>query len=402
LETLKLLHGAGSLPSPRVTSVSCSGGEASLMADLAEGTQLEFADFSKTQLSTLGAVLGERVGLANPLDYHTYIWSDVPTMTACFTAVMSGDASLNVFVLDIPRDDICDPAGHDCAIEAIIQAKQASGAQVAVIATLPENMNEEVTQRFLSAGVIPLHGMQAGIAAIDAAIRAGRLQQQPEPVPVIQASSPAVSGFVDLDEQQAKSALAKFGLSTPRSISTTTKDEAMSLVSTDDYPLVLKGLGIAHKSEAGAVILSIQDSAQLAAAFDKMPAQASGFLLESMIAQGGAELIIGVSRDQLGLFVLTIGAGGILTELLTDTASLLLPARRSEIQEAIESLKINRILQGFRGQPTLDLQAVLDAIEAVMKYVNANQQHLQELDINPLIVQSDRAIAVDALIRLSK
>jgi acyl-CoA synthetase (NDP forming) len=372
------------------------------MADLAEGTQLEFADFSKTQLSTLGAVLGERVGLANPLDYHTYIWSDVPTMTACFTAVMSGDASLNVFVLDIPRDDICDPAGHDCAIEAIIQAKQASGAQVAVIATLPENMNEEVTQRFLSAGVIPLHGMQAGIAAIDAAIRAGRLQQQPEPVPVIQASSPAVSGFVDLDEQQAKSALAKFGLSTPRSISTTTKDEAMSLVSTDDYPLVLKGLGIAHKSEAGAVILSIQDSAQLAAAFDKMPAQASGFLLESMIAQGGAELIIGVSRDQLGLFVLTIGAGGILTELLTDTASLLLPARRSEIQEAIESLKINRILQGFRGQPTLDLQAVLDAIEAVMKYVNANQQHLQELDINPLIVQSDRAIAVDALIRLSK
>ncbi len=408
LETLKLLDTIGPLAGSRIASVSCSGGEASLMSDLSVNTRLEFPDFNEQRIKELAEVLGEKVTLANPLDYHTYIWGDLPIMTACFTAVMKEDLDLAVFILDIPRSDMCDIDSFNCAIEAIIAARQATDANVAVLATLGENLDEVISQRFLEAGIVPLHGMEEGIMAIDKSIfernrkrsckknlRAARSYSSVFLSQPINSNTKAVS----IDEYQAKLDLKKFGLPVPESSKVLAKLQIIKAAAKHRYPLALKGLGLEHKTEAGAVILSINSDDELRQASKKLPDCKGGYLIEEMVEKAIAELIIGVTRDDLGLFLLTVGAGGVLTEILSDTVSLLLPSNREEIANALKSLKMYSILEGYRGQDGVNISAIIDAVEAVSAYVEAHQGSLQELDINPLLAGKTSVTAVDALIR---
>ncbi|MFZ1814156.1 MAG: acetate--CoA ligase family protein [Rhizobiaceae bacterium] len=397
LETLKLMHMFGPLPGANVCSVSCSGGEASLMADLAEGSRLDWRDFSPQQYKALKDELGPIVTVANPLDYHTFIWGDTQRMTRVFAEVMRDNFDLAIFVLDLPRTDRCDTAGYQCAVDAIIGARAQTGARVSVLTSLPENLPEDVCQRFLEAGIVPLHGMEEGLEAIDAAIAAGTHPASPERLVLL---GEATRGEVlTLSEAQSKTELAQYGLALPRSVSADNAPDIASASTDLAYPVVLKGLGVAHKSEAGAVALGLGDRNAVLSAADAMKHVASGFLCEEMATGGVAEILAGVTRDATGLFLLTVGSGGVQTELLADTASLLLPATRTEIEGALFSLKAGRLLEGFRGKPAANVEKLLDAIEAICAYVHGNADRLVELDVNPLIVTPERTVAVDALVR---
>ncbi|MCB1421791.1 MAG: acetate--CoA ligase family protein [Nitratireductor sp.] len=403
LETLKLMHAFGPLPGNAVCSVSCSGGEASLMADLAEGSAIDYRDFSSAQVRALKDELGPIVSIANPLDYHTFIWGDTERMTRVFSAVLADGFDLTVFVLDLPRADRCDPSSYQCAVDAIIAAQAATGARTSVLTSLPENLSEPVSAAFLEAGILPLHGMEEGLLAIDAAIRAGRRSFLPGPVLL---SAPKEGGgkqdgSIVLSEAQSKAELARHGLPLAKSATANSIDYLASVCEGLSFPLVLKGIGIAHKSEAGAVALNLRDVDAVIAAARGMQG-VNGFLVEEMIGGGLAEILVGVTRDATGLYLLTVGSGGIMTELMEDAASLLLPVSREDIGEALSRLKVARLLEGFRGRPAADMTAVLDAIEAVCHYAEANAGRLIELDVNPLIACKEGAFAVDALIRLEQ
>lgn len=398
LETLKLLHALGPLPGASVCSVSCSGGEASLMADLSSGSALDFVDFAASQRAALKAELGPIVTIANPLDYHTFIWGDTPRMTRVFSTVTAGTFDLTVFILDLPRADRCDPAGYQCAVDAIIAAKAQTGSRVAVLASLPENMSDHFTREFMRGGVAVLHGMSEGIAAISAAIAAGRFKDA-DPEPLLLATKGAASSSI-LSEAASKEALSGFGLRIPRSIQAQSIDELIEESAALSFPVVLKGTGLAHKSEAGLVALGIADEPSLTAAARKMQGVTSEFLVEEMAVGGIAEVLVGITRDPTGTFLLTLGAGGVLTELLADTASLLLPASPVEIEAALDSLRIGRLLKGYRGKPAADMGALTDAVMAICRYAVAHGDRLVELEVNPLIARVGDAIAVDALIRL--
>ena len=261
LETLKLMHAFGPLPGNAICSVSCSGGEASLMSDMAEASAIGYRDFSAAQVKALKEELGPIVTIANPLDYHTFIWGDTERMTRVFSAVLADDFDLTVFVLDLPRADRCDPASYQCAVDAIIAAQAVTGARVAVMTSLPENLSEPVSSAFLEAGILPLHGMEEGLAAIDSAIRAGRLAFRPEPV--LLAGPKEVAGkqgsSVVLSEAQSKAELALHGLSVAKSTKANGIDDLAHACKGLTFPVVLKGMGIAHKSEAGAVALNLRD-----------------------------------------------------------------------------------------------------------------------------------------------
>jgi hypothetical protein len=99
---------------------------------------------------------------------------------------------------------------------------------------------------------------------------------------------------------------------------------------------------------------------------------------------------------------LVLGAGGILVELLKDSRSLLLPTNDAAIREALLSLRSAPLLQGFRGRPAVDLDALVQAIRAVADYAGEHAAQLLELDVNPLLVNAQGAVAVDALIRLAQ
>lgn len=202
-----------------------------------------------------------------------------------------------------------------------------------------------------------------------------------------------------MTESAAKQQLAKFGLSILQTKEINHKTYIEQAATAFVYSLVLKTLGIAHKSESGAVILGIDSNESLRAAIEKIPESNDGYLLKQMVNLALAKIIIGVSLDTSGMLLLTLGAGGILTELLNDSASLVMPVTRSEVKDAISSIKINSVLQGYRGSPAVNITTVVEAVMSVQNCVEANIDLIVELDINPLIVREHDSVAVDALIR---
>ncbi len=388
LECLKFLQIAGPLSGNRVVSVSCSGGEVSLMADLSRNTGLTYPVFSTKGLKTLNGLLGDKVDLANPLDYHTYIWGDVPLMTDVFATVMSEDLDLSLFVLDIPRADQCDPSGHDCAIEAIINAKALTGANVAVIGSLPENLEEDVIARFIDGGVVPLLDMQVGLRVAD-------ILSQPRAFD----SRPALmaSEYYDtciLSEYDSKQKLLSASIAVP-------KGQLCSdgqAVNQPTFPVATKALGLAHKTEAGGVILNIKNQEDLAAAIEELSKLSDHVLVEEMITGDFIELIIGATIDATGLWTLTIGAGGILTEILEDSVTLTLPTHIDAIKNAIQSLKCHKLLSGYRGKPAADINKLIETISNVAQFIENNHKTMTELDINPLAAGPNTVMALDALI----
>ena len=197
-----------------------------------------------------------------------------------------------------------------------------------------------------------------------------------------------------VEEHAAKQALAAYGVDVPVSVQVDrTADVVLPEV---QGPVAVKGVGLAHKSEAGAVQLgvSLRDLPDVMAA---MPTDQ--VLIEEMVEDGIAELLIGVTRDPAHGFVLTLGAGGVLTEILQDTESLIVPAARESIEGAFIRLKLAPVLNGYRGKSAANMAALVDAVMAVQRYVVDHADSLDEIEINPLIVTADRAVAVDALIR---
>lgn len=393
LEALKVLHLAGPLASGRIASMSCSGGEASLVADAVLRRNLVLPPLDTGQRAALRAALGPMVALANPLDYHTFVWGDVEAMARTFAAMLSGDVSLGCVIADFPRVDRCDPADWDCVITAGARAAAKAGKPLAVVATLPETMPEWLAHRIIAAGLVPLAGMDEALTAIEAAAFIGR--DRPVPLPLV---VPGDGGAARLwSEPEAKRVLAGYGIKVPRAAAAATPAEASARAAEIGFPCVLKGTGAAHKTEAGLVALGLADGATVAAAAEGMDCGA--FLIEEMIWDGVAELLIGVTHDPAHGFVLTLGAGGTLTEILDDSVSLLLPVRAPEVAAALAGLRIAPLLAGHRGKPAACRDSIVAAVMALQAFVTAHAGPLEEVEINPLICTPDRAVAADALIR---
>ena len=388
LETLKLLHVVGPLDVPYIASMSCSGGEASLMADTAHGSTVAFPALTQGQMAVLRETLGPIVTLSNPLDYHTFIWGDEDAMMTTFGAMMSPAVALGVVVLDFPRPDRCISPDWDLVLNAVARAQSMTGQPIAVLSSLVENMPEGIARQLVGRGILPLCGMHEAVEAITVAARVGKGAKCDILVP------PHISPAAVLSEADAKYALMQFGLTVPQSQTASELVDLPSAAKALGYPLVLKGEGVAHKTEAGAVVVGLQDEAALMAAAEVMPVDS--FLIEQMITDAIVELLIGVVLDPAHGYVLTIAAGGTLTEILSDSVSAILPVQRQDVLDALARLRIAPLLDGYRGGAAVNKDAIVDAVLAVQSYVIAQMPF--EIEINPLMCGPIRAVAADALI----
>ncbi len=394
LETLKLLHVIGPLPHPQIAAMSCSGGEASLVADAAMGRALEFPDLDETQRNGLAEALGPRVALANPLDYHTYVWGDTARMTGAFAAMMRGAPALGLVIADFPRADRCSDADWEPVIAAVAGAAEAAGKPMAIAASLPETMPEATAERLIGRGIVPLNGLEPALDAVETAAWLGRARDPAAPVwPPEAPADPRL-----LTEAGAKDALAAHGVPVPAGMRCDGPAALEAAARALRFPLVLKAEGLAHKTETGGVALGIADVAGLRAAAQAMGG--AGWLVEEMVAGAVAELLVGVVVDPAHGYVLTLAAGGTLTEIIADSTSLLLPVTGAEIRAALGRLGTAALLRGYRGRPAAGTEAIVAAVLAVQDYVGHHRGRIAEVEINPLICTPDRAVAADALIRI--
>jgi len=383
IETLKILHIHGTGLGKNICSLSCSGGEAGLVSDLAAPAGISFSPPSEAQRAQLSGTLGPLVPVSNPLDYHTFIWGDREKTTDVFSTML-GEYDAGLFIIDPPRPDRCDPSSFQVALDAIEAAQAITGKAAFPVASMPENFDEARAIDMMERGTVPLMGLETALGALKAAQTAPGLAGW-RPWPVLPSRPTRM-----LDEGAAKARLATAGIAVPRGVS------APSLAAITgaglDPPFALKGMGFAHKTEAGAVRLNVTNPSQE----PDMPG-ASGYLLEEMISGGLAEMILDIRRDPVYGATLTLGLGGVAAELLADTVTLVAPVTRPEIEAALRTLKLWPMLDGWRGRATPDVAAVIEAAMSVQSMMLANAA-IEEIEINPLILRETGAVAVDAVI----
>ncbi len=400
IESLKLLHCGGPLSGFELASMSCSGGEASVIADAAVGARVRFSPFTTAAQARVEKALGPLVAVANPLDYQTYVWNDAPAMTETFAGVLSSGADLSLLVLDYPRSDLCDSADWLTAEASFVAAVKAENRRAAIVASLPENMPGERAGSLIAQGIAPLQGLNDAIAAAEAAALIGEAWSKPFPPPLLPTS--LARGVARLlDEAEGKVALCAYGVEVPAGRRVTTPDAAVQAAEALGFPVALKALGVAHKTERGAVVLNLKDAETVRRQAETLHHLGDGLYVETMVEGALVELIVGVSRDPVAGLLMTLGAGGVLVELLADSVSFLLPPAPGEVADALAALRTAPLLTGYRGRPKADVAAAVAAIEAIARFAIETGPRLIELDVNPLMVRAAGcgAVAADVLIR---
>jgi acetyl-CoA synthetase len=402
IEALKVLHVLGPLRGGRIGAMSTSGGDLTLLAD-ALPASLSMPPLSDETVKRVRAVAHERVNAANPFDYQMFSWNDEEANDKLFSAFLSDAFDVSLCLLDYPRADKCDQSTWLGAERGFVRALKATNTKGAVMATFADTVDETIAERLLQDGVAMLAGIGAGIAAVKAAVDIGAAWKKPVNAPLLAKVEQSNAGVKVLDEAESKEYLAKCGVPIPSARIVHNAEEAVTAAGELGYPVVVKALGVAHKTDVGGVRLDLGNADEVSAAVMEMSGLSESYLIEKMVGGVVAELIVGVARDeQFGPYLL-VGGGGILVEMLKDSVSLLLPTTREEVLHALGQLKCASLLNGFRGAPPADLSATADVILVVAGMVENDPSSIIELDINPLMVlaEGQGVVAADALIILN-
>jgi acyl-CoA synthetase (NDP forming) len=248
---------------------------------------------------------------------------------------------------------------------------------------------QEAPALALRAADVPVY-RDTGSAIAALSIVAGR----PEATGVPELPTPTEpwtgSGYLD-----ARRFVEDAALRFPRALQAATPDDALAAASEVGYPVVLKALGVMHKSDAGGVALGLEGPEALASAAAAMEAPEGYSVEQMMAAPGSVELIAGCRRDRRLGPVLLLGFGGIFAEVLRDTAVALAPAEPATVERLLLGLRGASLLTGARGRPPLALRAAAEA-GAALSVLAAQHPELDEIEINPLLVTRTDAIALDA------
>ncbi len=410
VETLKLLSIGGLPKANRVSIVSYSGGLNGLAATRAGPLGLQLPNPTAKNTAQLRAVLPETVVVANPIDLNipyrakTGISMQDTTGVADALVAFARDVSDQlVFFIDVPRGDA---AGLDrvwCdSLDALIEVRERLAMPVSVAGILPEGLEAEFRRRMAHNGIAPLLGFAETMEALSVSARLAAIHAAKDehgaPRPLF-AGHDYEEGHI-LDEAASKAALKAFGLVTPE-FAAVRLGEAPAAADEMGYPVALKVLSttIAHKARAGGVRLNLNEAEEVRQAAERMahdvPAAEGGHevtrvLVERMVGDMAAEIIIGIKRHPALGMALMIGLGGAAAEQIARFETLLLPLEEHVLDAALDRL-------GHRDHAGLRAAAM-----AVADFAEANHDRIVSLDVNPVILtDTGEALAADALIILA-
>jgi len=404
LETLKLISVLGVIKHNGVASMSCSGGEAGMMADLIDGMEITFPSLTKSHKARVKQTLNEYVEVDNPLDYHTFIWGDRKRTSECFKAMISDRFAATMLLLDWPKTQESEQKDWDSTLLALSDAISGTSEKAIVLASMDDCMPKRIIEECLNLGIAPMIGLDICLKALNHSYKIGQAFAS-KPMPEIKILNTHRENKINkqLTEFEGKQLLMEYGIPIPKGFLVKNLTEALKAAEDITYPVTLKVsvTKLSHKTELGGVRLNIQNSIMLEEACNDLFKISSVLLIEKMIEGSVCELIIGIDHDPTFGKHIIIGAGGIFVELLKDSSVLILPVSREDIQQALSKLKVYQLLQGYRDDLKGDIEAVIDAVLAVIELIKVND--VEELDINPLLVLKEKngVVAADTLIRLN-
>ncbi len=385
---------AGRLPKGnRIGFVTTSGGTVDLLWDYAESERAVFPPFAKRTVATLKPMMQDGILPSNPLD------SGIPTG-------MENAAKMCEAVLTDPNVDMVAWAsqlpGRKAKWDDVTPIRRLLGITDKPFVGFGR-MYYQVTQEGLDAqeriGIPFLQGLEPTLRALNAlAFYSGRAGRKIKPIP-----GPRES---DLTPQTLEKTLTAYGITLPRSGVAENATDAARVARRIGYPVALKIISedIAHKTEAGGVVLNLKTAAEVSSAVRalstaarryKKTARISGFLVQEMV--DGVETIVGTRIDPMYGPLLLVGSGGVMVELARDIALRMLPVGAGDVHAMIDELKLKTLLAGFRGQPAADEAALVRVATGLSRFFLDHREKLLDIEINPLIVRREGkgAVAVD-------
>lgn len=378
----------------RLLVFTLSGGAASIIADQCETAGVSVPSLQAETEAKLRAMLPSYVQAGNPLDVGGGVFSDpeLPRRSLSLALEDPGIDALLWVGIGAPRDE-----RSQFLLSQAVEVIDRSSVPGAII-SLSGHPQEDGFAVARQKNIPVLRSLRSAVRLIGQAA----VIRRPVPAPGRVADGyPDLPGGGVIDEASAKELLEGLGIPVPRSAFACGPDEAAAVAGELGFPVVLKGVGVAHKSEQGLVRLSLSSGPEVAEAARRMAGAVPdlpGFLVEAMIS-GGVEVVVGAKFDPDFGPMLMFGLGGIAVELFGDVAFARCPVSAEGAERLISLTRAERLLDGFRGRPPADRQALVRTLVRISEFAACHGNRLQELDINPLLVlpRGQGVVALDAL-----
>ena len=401
-------------PAPKakgIAVVAASGGAAIMCADRAEQHGVPMPQPAPEVKAILETHIPEFGSSRNPCDVTAAVLGNPESLGACAGALL-GDAQYGALVSPLTYGYA--PSAKRPLVYNDL-AKQ-HGKMACVVWQTEWQEGPGVVEANGCERVALFRSMDACFAALEAwhwraDKRAAGAQTVPATDPAIVTKAAALIGAAQgatLTEREAKEVLALYGVPVVGERLTQSADEAVAAAEAFGYPVVMKveSPDLPHKTEAGVIRLNLRSAGEVRDAYAAVMANArkvtpppaiNGVLVQPMVPQG-VEMVIGCRVDPLFGPLIVVGLGGILVEVLKDTALSPAPVSPDEAKGLLRGLKGVKLLEGFRGMAAVDLDRLARVISDVSRFAADHRERIAELDVNPLICAGDRITAVDALI----
>jgi acyl-CoA synthetase (NDP forming) len=391
LETA-LAFNARRLPKgPRIGFVTTSGGTVDLLYDYAEAEGAVMPDYAPQTLKNLMPFMQEGIEPKNPLDLGIPMGLK-HAAGVCEVVAKDPNVDMIAWAAMLPSK-----AGAWDGVEALQALLRNTDKPILGFGRMSYQMTPQAVEAQEAAGFPFVQGLEQTLRAMNAlwfhAARRGHTPALPSPAPAS-----------DLSPATLDATLARYGITLPKSREVATPAEAAAAAETIGFPVALKirSPDILHKTEAGGVVLDLKSREAVLSAAEALTtaarayhagARIDGFLVQEMAT--GVEAIVGALSDPLYGPLILVGAGGILVELARDAALRLLPVTAPEVTAMVGGLKLSKLLDGFRGRPAADRPALEATVLALAKFFLDHRARIEDIEINPLMVRSNGAVAVD-------
>jgi acetate---CoA ligase (ADP-forming) len=396
VETAALFDIAPLPQGDRVVMMTVSGGATSLIGDLGEVAGLNFPPIAEATNARIQEILGVERAFGNPLDTV-----GLPRLRR--------DGNISAVVQALQDDDDVDVIGlvlgmrgdgwdsHQELVDRLAAAAKNAHKPLMVVSFMSNSLTRH-WRGYAQANGLPLvEDLERGLKAVRHLIDYATFRRSPERRTVVSASAVTQTRARVLTEAQSKTILGAAGLPVTREALARDPAEAVRLAAEIGGAVALKiqSAEIAHKSDVGGVHLGARTAAEVEAAARKVldnarrncpGATIDGILVQEMV-EDGVELILGMTYDETFGPMVVCGAGGVTVEVFKDAAVLLPPFSADEARAAIRGLKVARLLDGFRGAPPRDVDALIDCCVRFGDFVAATDGQYAAIDLNPVLVR---------------
>jgi acetate---CoA ligase (ADP-forming) len=402
-DTAELMAGGRSARSGGLAAIHDSGGERALLVDVAADVGVGFATLSEPTLLRLEAVLEQGLVATNPLDAWGTGNDAEEIFRECMDALLEDPATAALaFCVDMTTE----AEGVGSYVQTALDVYPKTTKPMAMLGNLASAVDRHDSARLRDAGIPVLESTATGLQAFRHlfAWRDFQARSQPSAVPIDAALSrrwrERLTAESSLSSSEALKLVADYGLPTVASAEASDVEAATEAAEALGFPIALKTAapGIAHKTEVRGIVLNIPDAGALRSAYGDVADRLGPNVVVTRMSPPGVEVGLGIVRDdQFGALVM-VGAGGVLVELLEDRAFVLPPVDRERALEILGRLRLRPLLEGVRGAPRADMEAVADAIVALSRLADDLGGVIDALDVNPLIATPEGCVAVDALV----